>query len=30
MAMESGAALPVLDQRSAHEIVGYDENGLPD
>jgi len=24
------AALPVLDERSAHEIVGYDENGLPD
>jgi len=24
------AALPVLDQRSAYEIVGYDENGLPD
>jgi antitoxin VapB len=24
------AALPVLDQRNAREIVGYDENGLPD
>jgi hypothetical protein len=24
------AASPVLDQRSADEIVGYDENGLPD
>jgi len=23
------AALPVLDERSADEIIGYDENGLP-
>ena len=23
------AALPVLDNRSADEILGYDENGLP-
>ena len=23
------AALPVLDDRSADEIIGYDENGLP-
>ena len=23
------AALPVLDSRSADEIIGYDENGLP-
>jgi antitoxin VapB len=23
------AALPVLDDRSADEILGYDENGLP-
>jgi antitoxin VapB len=23
------SALPVLDQRSADEIMGYDENGLP-
>ncbi len=23
------AALPDLDQRSADEIIGYDENGLP-
>ena len=23
------AALPVLDQRSAHKIVGYGANGLP-
>ena len=23
------AALPVLDGRSADEIIGYDENGLP-
>lgn len=23
------AALPVLDERSADEILGYDENGLP-
>ena len=23
------AALPVLDARSANEILGYDENGLP-
>jgi len=23
------AALPVLDTRSADEIIGYDENGLP-
>jgi len=23
------AALPVLDARSAEEILGYDENGLP-
>jgi len=23
------AALPVLDDRTADEIVGYDENGLP-
>ena len=23
------AALPVLDDRSADEIMGYDENGLP-
>jgi antitoxin VapB len=23
------AALPVLDARSADEIIGYDENGLP-
>ena len=23
------AALPVLDNRSAEEILGYDENGLP-
>ena len=23
------AALPVLDTRSAEEILGYDENGLP-
>lgn len=23
------AALPVLDPRSADEIIGYDENGLP-
>ena len=23
------SALPVLDRRSAEEIVGYDENGLP-
>jgi len=23
------AALPVLDKRSADEILGYDENGLP-
>nr|WP_255617979.1 type II toxin-antitoxin system VapB family antitoxin [Aurantimonas sp. VKM B-3413] len=22
-------ALPVLDDRDAHEIIGYDENGLP-
>jgi antitoxin VapB len=22
-------ALPVLDDRSADEIIGYDENGLP-
>ena len=24
-----GDALPVLDDRSAEEIIGYDENGLP-
>ena len=24
-----GDALPVLDDRSAEEILGYDENGLP-
>jgi len=23
------SALPVLDRRSAEEIIGYDENGLP-
>jgi antitoxin VapB len=23
------AALPTLDQRSAEEIIGYDENGIP-
>ena len=23
------ASLPVLDARSAHEILGYDEHGLP-
>ena len=23
------SALPVLDRRSADEIIGYDENGLP-
>jgi antitoxin VapB len=23
------SALPVLDKRSADEIIGYDENGLP-
>ena len=23
------AAMPVLDSRSADEILGYDENGLP-
>jgi antitoxin VapB len=23
------AAMPVLDRRSADEIIGYDENGLP-
>lgn len=23
------AAMPVLDARSAEEIIGYDENGLP-
>ncbi|TIO80814.1 MAG: PSK operon transcription factor [Mesorhizobium sp.] len=23
------SALPVLDNRSAEEIIGYDENGLP-
>jgi antitoxin VapB len=31
-AMEIGrhcAALPLLDARSADEIIGYDENGLP-
>lgn len=22
-------ALPVLDKRSANEVIGYDENGLP-
>jgi antitoxin VapB len=26
---ERVAALPVLDHRSADEILGYDENGLP-
>ncbi|MBX9459693.1 MAG: type II toxin-antitoxin system VapB family antitoxin [Rhizobium sp.] len=24
------SALPILDSRSADEIIGYDENGLPD
>lgn len=27
---ERCAALPVLDARAAEEILGYDENGLPD
>ncbi len=27
--MKRAAALPVLDDRSADEILGYDENGLP-
>ena len=26
---ESVAKLPILDDRSADEILGYDENGLP-
>lgn len=27
--VERVAALPVLDDRSPNEIIGYDENGLP-
>lgn len=27
--VREAAALPVLDHRTADEIIGYDENGLP-
>lgn len=28
--LEQFRALPILDERSADEIIGYDENGLPE
>ena len=28
--LEKFRALPILDERSADEIIGYDENGLPE